>query len=98
MSTHDGQAAQSAVRQQVLVLYLGTSALDSEVVGWSRYDGTGDTRPTTGDSDEPPYKTGIAALADGWRLFQAAQLVPAPPGGEYGTSFLKHEFFFEKLV
>ena len=53
-------------RQQVLVLYLSTSALDSGVVGWSRYDGTGSTNPTTGDSDEPPYETGVAALRDGW--------------------------------
>jgi hypothetical protein len=85
-------------RQQVLVLYLATSALDSHVVGWARYDGTGTTRPTTGDSDEPPYDNGVAALEDGWRLFQAAQLIPPYPGTEHQTSFLKHEFFFEKLV
>ena len=82
----------TTVRQQVLVLYLDTSALDSRVVGWARYDGTGTTRPTTGDSDEPPYESGLAALEDGWRLFQAA------PGAEHETSVLKHEFFFEKLV
>ena len=68
------------LRQQVLVLYLATSALDSEVVGWSLYDGTGRTSPTTGDSDEPPYASGVAALRDGWRLFQAAQLIPPYPG------------------
>lgn len=85
-------------RQQVLVLYLDTSALDSAVVGWSLYDGTGRATPTTGDSDEPPYETGVAALRDGWRLFQAAQLIPPYPGHEYDVSFLKHEFLFEKLV
>ncbi|MET8764044.1 hypothetical protein [Lentzea sp. NPDC004782] len=86
-----------SLRQQVLVLYLATSALDSPVVGWSRYDGTGATRPTTGDSDEPPYADGVAALRDGWRLIQASPLLPPQAGAEYGTSFLKHEFFFEKL-
>jgi hypothetical protein len=86
------------VRQQVLVLYLSTSALDGKVVGWSRYDGTGHSEPTTGDSDEPPYETGVEALRDGWRLFQAAQLIPPYPGHEYDVSFLKHEFLFEKLV
>ncbi|MGZ3144867.1 hypothetical protein ACVDFE_23305 [Lentzea chajnantorensis] len=86
-----------SARQQVLVLYLASSALDSHVVGWSRYDGTGATQPTTGDSDEPPYPDGVAALRDGWRLFQAAQLLPPHLGGEYDVSFLKHEFFFEKL-
>ncbi|WP_405868069.1 hypothetical protein OG407_49540 [Streptomyces sp. NBC_01515] len=85
------------LRQHVLVLYLANSALDSPVVGWSRYDGTGSSRPTTGDGDEPPYDTGLAALLDGWRLIQASQLLPPVPGHEYGTSFLKHEFLFEKL-
>jgi hypothetical protein len=86
------------VRQQVLVLYLGSSGLDARVVGWSSYDGTGRTEPTTGDSDEPPYATGVEALRDGWRLIQAAQLLPPYPGHEYDVSFLKHEFWFEKLV
>lgn len=89
---------QPAVRQQVLVLYLASSALDSKVVGWSSYDGTGETTPTTGDGDLPPYETGLDALKDGWRLFQASQLVPPQPGHEYDVSFLKHEFFFEKLA
>jgi hypothetical protein len=89
---------QPTVRQQVLVLYLATSALDSPVIGWSTYDGTGRTAPTTGDSDEPPYETGVAALVDGWRLLQASQLLPPYPGHEYQVSFLKHEFFFERLV
>ncbi|MPY62562.1 hypothetical protein [Streptomyces spongiae] len=86
------------MRQRVLVLYLTTSALDSKVVGWSRYDGTGRTTPTAGDSDEPPYTTGLDALLDGWRLIQASQLLPPSPGHEYDVSFLKHEFFFEQLV
>ena len=85
------------MKQQVLVLYLATSALDSTVVGWARYDGTGRTSPTTGDAEEPPYDTGLAALRDGWRLFQVSPLLPPAPGHEYGTSFLKHEFLFEKL-
>ncbi|GAA1688714.1 hypothetical protein GCM10009765_42720 [Fodinicola feengrottensis] len=88
----------TTVRQQVLVLYLATSALDATVVGWSRYDGTGQTKPTTGDSDGPPYETGVAALQDGWRLLQMSPLLPPQPGHEYDVSFLKHEFLFEKLV
>jgi hypothetical protein len=86
------------MRQQLLVLYLATSGLDANVVGWSAYDGTGRTAPTTGDSDEPPYKTGVEALEDGWRMIQASQLLPPYPGHEYDVSFLKHEFWFEKLV
>ncbi|MBA8794128.1 hypothetical protein FHX74_001733 [Friedmanniella endophytica] len=86
------------LRQQVLVLYLGTSALDSNVIGWSRYDGTGRSRPTMGDSDVPPYATGLEALIDGWRLIQMSQLTAHQPGHEYDVSYLPYEFLFERLV
>lgn len=88
----------TTVRQQVLVLYLATSALDSDVIGWSRYDGTGASTPTTGDSDTPPYQSGVGALQDGWRLIQASQLIPPAPGHEYDVSFLRYEFLFERLI
>lgn len=89
---------QPQIRQQVLILYLGASALDSHVIGWSRYDGTGRSRPTMGDSDEPPYRTGVDALLDGWRLIQLSQLQPHQPGHEYDVSYLPYEFVFERLV
>lgn len=88
----------STLRQQILVLYLGTSALDSSVKGWAIYDGTGTEHHTTGDSFEPPYPTGLAALQDGWRCIQFPQLIPPYPGTEFSTSFMKYEFIFEKLV
>ena len=85
-------------RQNVLVLYLGDSALDSPVVAWSFWDGTGTVRRMAGDEDEPPYPNGLAALRDGWRLFQTSQLIPHYPGTETQTSYLKYEFLFEQLV
>ena len=85
------------VRQKVLVLYLGNSALDSTVKGWTLYDGTGRDHYTTGDSDVPPYRTGLDALRDGWRVIQFAQLIPPYPNMEYTTSFQMYEFIFEKL-
>ncbi len=84
--------------QQVLVLYLKSSALDSAVIGWARYDGTGEQPGEPGDSSEPPYETGLAALQDGWRLIQASPIEAHVPGSEFTTSYLKFEFFFEKLV
>jgi hypothetical protein len=87
----------SHTRQKVLVLYTANSALDSTVTGWAIYDGTGETKHTTGDSDSPPYKTGLEALKDGWRLLHASQLMPPFPGREHDTSFLKHEFYLERL-
>jgi hypothetical protein len=88
----------SEVRQQVLVLYLSTSALDTPVVGWSRYDGTGAYDHMAGDTSEPPYATGLDALRDGWRLIQASPLLQHAHGDEFRLGYLKYEFFFEKLV
>lgn len=85
-------------RQNLLLLYLADSALDAPVVAWSSYDGTGVTETMAGDSDEPPYKSGLAALRDGWRLIQMSQLTPHAPGSEFTTSYLKYEFIFEQLV
>jgi hypothetical protein len=85
-------------RQRVLVLYLASSALDDEVIAWANYDGTGQTRPMSGDSAEPPYATGVAALEDGWRLIQASPLAQHVSGDEFRTGYFKYEFFFEKLA
>jgi len=88
----------SNLRQQVLILYLQSSALDSGVIAWSHYDGTGQVVNMAGDSEVPPFKTGLEALENGWRLFQASTLNPHTPGDELRTSYLKYEFFFEKIV
>ncbi|MEI7593635.1 MAG: hypothetical protein WCK41_10485 [Actinomycetes bacterium] len=87
------------MRQQVLVLFLASSALDANVIGWSFYDGAshGPTPPVDARV-EPIYPTGVDALRDGWRLIQVTPLLPAAPGAEYQVSFLKHEFVFEKMV
>jgi len=89
---------ESNLRQQVLVLYLQSSALDSRVIAWSQYDGTGAHVYMAGDSEKPPFKHGIDALLDGWRLFQASTLAPHVPGDEFRTSYLKYEFFFERFA
>jgi hypothetical protein len=86
------------LRQQVMVLYLASSALDTRVVAWSFYDGTGQKRHMAGDSVEPPFLTGLDALRDGWRLIQANPLVSHVSGDEFKTDYLKYEFFFEKMV
>ena len=79
-------------------MYLSSSALDSRVVAWAIYDGTGEEEHMSGDSDEPPYSTGIAALRDGWRLFQVSSLQDHKSGDEFRTGYLKYEFLFEKLI
>ena len=84
-------------RQRLMALYLSSSALTSRVIAWSTYDGYGTERSETGEEFEPPYPTGVDALRDGWRLITAAPLQPSEVGTEYSTSFLKFEFWFERL-
>jgi len=88
-----------STRQQVLFLYLASSALDDRVVGWSRYDGDSvGATPAVEPRPTPPYATGVDALRDGWRLIQASALPPPAPGARRPVSYLKHEFVFERLV
>ena len=85
------------LRQKILVLYLHTPDLNSNVVAWSMYDGTGKTTPTTGDSDTPPYNSVVEAMQGGWRVVQFPQQFPAYPGMEYHTSYLRFEYILEKM-
>ena len=85
-----------SARQQVLMMWLASPSLDSRVLGWSFFDGSAGAGPQL--AGDPPYATGIDALVDGWRLLQMSPLTPPVPGHERDTSFLKHEFVFERLV
>ena len=84
-------------RQKLLVLYAHSPDLHSQTVAWSLYDGTGEDRSSSGDSEEPPYPSVVAAMRDGWRVVQFPQQYPAYPGMEYNTSYLKYEYILEKM-
>ncbi|MBM4204986.1 MAG: hypothetical protein FJ194_12675 [Gammaproteobacteria bacterium] len=86
------------IRQNVLILYLESSALDSRCIAWSFYEGASNARHDAGDSDEPPYPTGLAAMRDGWRLIQMSPLQQHGSGDEFRVGYLKYEFLFEKLI
>jgi hypothetical protein len=85
------------VRQQVLYLWASGSALDSGVVGWAFHDGTAGEGPGLPDA-EPPYRSGVTALRDGWMLLQASQLVAPSSGEEHVNGYLEYEFVFERRV
>lgn len=85
------------VKQKLLILYLHTPDLNSNVVAWTLYDGTGSKRHTTGDSEAPPYNSVMEAMQDGWRVIQFPQQFPAYPGMEYYTSYLRFEYILEKF-
>lgn len=78
------------------MMWLSSPSLDSRVLGWSFFDGTAGNGPQL--AADPPYPSGVAALVDGWRLLQMSPLIPPTPGHERDTSFLKHEFVFERMI
>jgi len=88
------------LRQQILILHLSTPDLASKTVAWALYDGSlpADARQMqSGDQEEPPYPSVLAAMRDGWRVIQFPQLAAAAAGAEHDTAFLKYEFVLEKL-
>jgi hypothetical protein len=85
------------LRQKLLILWVKTPDLKSEVGAWSIYDATGQERHTTGDSETPPYRSVFDAMKDGWRVIQLPQQFPAYPGMELTTSYLRFEYVLEKL-
>ena len=89
------------LRQQVLYLWMGGSALDENVVAWAFHDGTdgaGPRLPEPSATGPAPYASGVDALRDGWMLIQSAQLVPPAPGHEHLNSYLEYEFVFERRI
>ncbi len=85
-----------AERQQVLHLWLKAAALDTEVTAWAFYDGTAGSgpAPVSPGPSEPPYRTGVEAMVDGWFLLQApGPIDPAASNGE-----LSCEFVFQRRV
>ena len=83
-------------RQELLFLYSENSDLASPARAWSRYSGAG-THHRSGDLDEAPYPSVVAAMQDGWRVLQVSQLLPPMPGADMiATSFLKFEALLER--
>ena len=53
-------------KQDILILYLSNSSLESNVIGWARHYGDKKKIGMPGDNDSPPYEKGIEAKHDGW--------------------------------
>ena len=84
-------------RQQVLYLWLAEGALDTATVAWSFYDGSKAAGPSLPEA-QPPYRTGLEALEDGWFLMQSPAPYILQPGSEHGASYLPNEFIFQRTV
>lgn len=61
------------LRQRLMILYQYTSDLASRVGAWSIYDGVGAREHCSGDAEQPPYASALAAMQDGWRVIQMPQ-------------------------
>lgn len=85
-------------RQKLLVLYLDNTTPDSEVIGWSIYDGTGEETFEAAGNSKPPYATGLCAMKDGWRLIKFPDLQAPVKGQEFDMGYLDFEFVFEKWI
>lgn len=92
------KTAVPSLRQKILILYSGGSALDSKIVAWSLFDATEKEKMVTGDSDVPPYESVFDAMKDGWRVIQISPIQSFHPGTEYSTGYLKFEHVLEKIA
>ncbi len=91
----------SKLRQQILILHLADSSLESTTVAWALYDGAkakDELQMNTGDAKLPPYESVLAAMRDGWNVLQ----LPAMPiyhlGSEQELGYLPYEYVLERKV
>ncbi|GCE30601.1 hypothetical protein KDA_60850 [Dictyobacter alpinus] len=91
----------SEVRQQILILHLVNSDLASKTIAWSLYDGASsdeDLPMQSGDEQEPPYGSVLAAMRAGWNVIQLATLPVPTPGHEHESNNLPYEYVLERKV
>jgi hypothetical protein len=91
----------SRLRQQILILHLATPSLESKTIAWAFLDGAAgpeQRQMQSGDSDEPPYESVLAAMRDGWNVLQLPTLPVYLPGHEHETGHLPYEYVLERKV
>lgn len=87
----------SSIRQRLLLLWLSSADLGSNVIAWSAYDGTTGEREPDSLPEEPPYASALDAMRDGWRVLGIAPARPSQVGHESRTAFLLNEVVLERL-
>ena len=89
------------LRQQLLILNPGNSSPESGIVAWAFYDGAANPEKPqmqSGDSNEPPYRSVLAAMQDGWRVMQVPAMPHFETGREFDTGHLPYEYVLERMV
>ena len=91
----------SELRQQILILHLSHSELDAQTVAWALYDGSlpeGAKQMQSGDEEQPPYRSVLAAMRDGWFVMQISPLPYYVRGEEHEVGHLPYEYVLERRV
>jgi hypothetical protein len=97
----DEEVEMNKTRQQILILNLATPNLEAQTVAWAIYDGAAPAdalQMNTGDSDDPPYESVLAAMRDGWNVIQLPALPYYMPGHEHESGHLPYEYTLERKV
>jgi hypothetical protein len=81
--------------QRLLLLCTHNPDPHAPICAWSRFDP--DKGPAVGQEDKAPYDSVMAAIRDGWRVIRFPAPIPAYPGMELDTSYLKNEFVLERI-
>ncbi len=82
--------------QLVLYLYSKSTNMRSTLASWMLYDATKPQEPTL-PSQEAPYGSVLAAVADGWRIVQFPDAKLYRYDG-VDNDYLGFEFILEKMV
>ncbi|MCQ6563217.1 hypothetical protein [Paenibacillus mendelii] len=91
----------SKTRQQILILHLADSSLESHTVAWALYDGAkskDELQMNTGDSQTPPYRSVLDAMRDGWNVLQLPTMPVYRSGFEHELGALPYEYVLERKV
>lgn len=89
------------LRQQILILHLKNPDLDSDTIAWALYDGSlpkGALQMNSGDQTEPPYRSVLEAMQDGWFVIQIPTLPIYRRGEEHEVGHLPYEYVLERSV
>ena len=89
------------LRQQILILHLAKSSLESNTVAWALFDGAAPAEKQqmqSGDEETPPYASVLAAMRDGWNVLQVPTLPIYIPGHEHEGGHLPYEYVLERKV
>ena len=79
-----------------MYLHSKSTNIQSPLSGWAIYDPYKDNIPKL-TSQNPPYKSVLDAMSDGWRILQ----FPRPenfPFSDIDNSYLTFEFILEKFI